>query len=337
LIEQRLTRPEQAARLLQLAQHDAEQLRSLCTLLPHTPWSTAQIEALDPENASARLARLAALRVRPPGNPGAYAKDLSWPRASVHTVAEEIMSVHLATWLSDPHTAVKTMIIAERFASIFIDLALKERSPVLIKALSSRVFTNVEDERRRLRALSQLPVHGAIKVRHAFSDPALVGAARALVSAHLEHWLDDPGSSGTLVDAVGLMPELSERILALCAQKPRPGAAGALRTIKPRNESERLALIKAMGETGDPSLEGTLLRWMERGYAVRMACIDALGLVGGRTALDRLQSIASGFLVEKALKTAALRACSAIEARLGGGMGGLSLAQADGRLSLDDD
>lgn len=336
VLDERLTHADSATRLLQIVQHDADRLQMLCDALPRTPWSTEEIEALAPDNSAARLARLAALRVRPPGDPRALTSDLTWSRSTVRAAAEALIGTHLAHWLGDPRTAVATMAVAQRYASTFIELAVRDEQPALITALAGQVFSDLAHETQRLQALARLPVSGPIALRHAFGNPALVAPAQAVVHAHLAHWLDDRSADSTLLDALPVMPDLSARILSLCAERPRPGAARVLRAIKPWNESSRLALIKAMGETGDATVEGTLLRWMERGYAVRLACIEALAHVGQRAALRALQSIADGFLVERALKTEALRAISAIEARLGGGVGGLSLAGGDGRLSLDD-
>ncbi|MGK0359879.1 MAG: hypothetical protein ACI9U2_002185, partial [Bradymonadia bacterium] len=101
--------------------------------------------------------------------------------------------------------------------------------------------------------------------------------------------------------------------------------------------SDRVAQVEALAMTASPDAESPLLKMIGSGYAVRLACAQGLAQIGGKASLRALQSIASGFFVEKSLKETALRSIAQIEARIGGGAGALSMATADGRLSISDD
>ena len=75
------------------------------------------------------------------------------------------------------------------------------------------------------------------------------------------------------------------------------------------------ALAEAFEGLGDPRAEARLLEWIDADDPARLAAIEALGALGGRSAIQPLSDVAKGFLVAGAARRAAKAAIEAIESR----------------------
>lgn len=337
-----LASPPRALALLTAASDQAEAFADLAERLPRDAVTAGWIEGLSPRTPAARRARLDALAARPAGDPLAYRADLRSPDDALRARAGEVVTRHLSTWLAHPEQAaavLRKLGLGDAHGAQFIALATRHRDPHLIDALAGHRFDDPALERQRLDALRGLPLVRPFPIAAllATRDPGARAAAIALLRAHLDLWLADHEASRELAGAIPFDPETEALILETARTRPCPGASPILIALPTRNEGERLAVIEALGRTGSPWAESALLSRMEQGYRARLACVEALGAVGQKAGLRALEQIAGGFLVERTLKEAALRSIRAIEARLGGGSGALSLSRSDGRLSLPED
>ena len=219
--------------------------------------------------------------------------------------------------------------------------------------------TTVGARLARIEALARRPAGDprAWRLDIGASDAPTRAAVSQALQALLPQWLADPATAALALGDLGLaesngalLIDMVERdqdatLVDLLTRTPfsqpsverRRLEVWLLAQMEFRAEKDRVALAIALGLTGAPEAESPLLELMGSGYAVRLACIDGLARVGGKASLRALSDIASGFFVERALKETALRSIAQIEARLGGGAGALSMATADGRLSLGDD
>lgn len=332
--------------LLAVLQGHPEDLRTLLEAMPHDADAVADIEANRFTPRAARLARIEALAERPAGDPRAWRQDAQTTDPTIRAAVSEALQRHLPVWLGDPRTAVLALGelgLAESNADLLIAMVDTEPTPGLVMVLADTAFAQPMMELRRLRVLADSPGVPPfdLSAARASSVPAIRVAAEVIIETHLANWLSDPTAAKALQGIGPLDASLKAKVLATCQRQPCPGAVQLLASFEFRAESDRIALVAALALSGSPRAESPLLKLMASGYAVRLACVEGLAQVGGKASLKALQDIASGFFVEKALKETAQRSIAQIEARLGGGMGSLSMAQssldAGGRLSLKDD
>lgn len=330
--------------LLQALEGQPEALRTLFTFMPNDEAAVVDIEACRYTPAPARLARIEALAQRPAGDPRAWRVDALTSERTILAAVSAAIQHHLPAWLGDPTTAAlalgELVGLAESNAELLIEMVQDDQDPVLIALLARTPLSAASMELRRLKALVELrgvPPFDLSEARGPSAGAAHRKAADAILDAHLPVWLADPTAANAL-DGIGALDAgLIAKVMALCRTQPCPGAVRLLATFEFRAESDRVAQVEALAMTASPDAESPLLKMIGSGYAVRLACAQGLAQIGGKASLRALQSIASGFFVEKSLKETALRSIAQIEARIGGGAGALSMATADGRLSISDD
>lgn len=334
--------PRRRRALLKSLAGDAAGLRAVCVQMPDDGSAVADIEAVVPTTIAARLARIEALVDRPPGDPRAWRHDIRIPDGRVRAAVSRAVQRMLPTWLEDPQTAAVALGelgLAASNSALLIEMVERDGAPALVALLARTSLARPEDEQRRLEVLSRastVPPFDLSEARAAL-EPGLRAAAEGVLVKHLPAWLTDPSAADALLSIGALDAALTDKVLTVCRARPCPGAVRLLASFEFRAEKDRVAQAEALGLTGARAAESPLLGLMGSGYAVRLACIEGLANVGGKASLKVLQGIASGFFVEKALKETALRSIAQIEARLGGGAGALSMATADGRLSVSED
>lgn len=328
--------------LLKGLRDDPEGLQFVFARMPHDAAAVADIESVVPATTAGRLARVEALGSRPAGDPLALRTDLRVANPALRAAVSKVIQRHLPVWLSDPRTAALVLGdlgLAESNGAMFLEMVERKPGPALVELLARTPFAKSALQLRRLELLARLPDVPPLSISDARGsvDPRHRAAADAILDAHLPRWLADPTAAKALRGIGALGADLEAKVLALCRAQPCPGGVQLLAAMQFRAQSDRVALIGALALTGSPDAESPLLMLISSGYAVRLACVAALGAVGGKASLRALQSIAGEFFVETVLKETAQRSVAQIEARIGGGAGALSMATADGRLSIPDD